>query len=214
MAAAAIAPRMALALIGFVAALSLAMTISANAQPSPVAGDIPSAEECTIEPRSPGAVAALSGTPSAALGTTVAFAPPIAAPPGEPVDDATMAAITGTIRELIACYNAGDDARQGTFYSDDFIRRAKITTGALPAPFMDVIGAVESTPSPGVPDELAAVPTIRDARTLADGRVGAIVDITDMPEIPGLATDILYVFVQVEDRWLIDEIVMVERNSP
>ena len=213
MATAAIAPRMAQSLIGCTAALCLATIASANAQSSPVAVDIPSAEECTIEPRSPGAVAALSGTPSAALGTTVAFAAPIAAPLGEPVDDETTAAITDTIRELIACFNAGDDARQGTFYSDDFIRRAKIATATLPAPFMEVMGAVESTPAPGVPDELASVPTIRDVRALADGRVGAIVEISDTPDIPGLSADLLYVFVNAGERWLIDEIVLIKRGD-
>jgi hypothetical protein len=141
-------------------------------------------------------LALLTGTPAAAASPTAGL-PPLAAseaelPAGAPADDATVTEIVATVRELIACNNAGDLARVFAFYTDDLIRRALAGD-----PAAALAAALAAPPTAGAQTELLAV---RGVRVLDDGRVGAIVEARDSQR-----TVVAFLaFVQAGDRWLVD----------
>ncbi len=188
------------------------MPASAATQATPAPSDIPEPAACTVEARPPASLAAVSGTPSATLGEpgpVSPLRPPMAMPEGDSVDDETLAGITTTIRELVACHNAGEGDRQSGLYSDDYFRRAAMGRASLPG-IAGIAAPSAETPAAERPRQApAAMPLIADARRLLDGRIGAIVDPGAM-EIPA---DIFFIFVQQGERWLVDEIVLVERDG-
>ena len=94
----------------------------------------PSAAECQIEPRSDAEIASLGGaggTPMSS-GSGVDESEPIALPDGEPVDDATQAAIEQTLREVVACAQAGDLPRLLALYSDAAVERLVLAEEPVP----------------------------------------------------------------------------------
>jgi len=94
-----------------------AQDASPAAQPAtPVA-----AAECTITPRTVGGIAEIVTDRSQA--TPIAAPAPYNRPDGTPADDATNAAVTETVRQLVACVNAGDFMRFLGLFSDDALRR-------------------------------------------------------------------------------------------
>jgi len=165
--------------------------------------EAPSADECTIEPRrlpldleTPVAGTEAAASPDVAQGT-----PTAAVPPG-PVDDDTLDAITDTVRQAIACQNAGEVLREFALYTDAFLVRYFASPDALSE--RDVATAA-ADPAPVAAEEQLAFVELRDARRLDDGRVRAVV-VTEGTE--GTFTDRL-TFAEVDDRWLIDEFVAV-----
>jgi hypothetical protein len=172
----------------------------------------PDPAECQVEPRSLDDMLSLTGTPVA--GTPAADealeeeavlpASPIAGLPiqGEPADEATVAAIEETVNEVLACFNAGDFLRAFALFSDDLIG----TFGPIPE---EEIPFIEATPVAVAEEEQLTLVDISEVRTLDDGRVSAVV-IVDDPTTPvegGEAA--LIVFVQQDDRWLIDEFIEI-----
>ena len=83
-----------------------------------LARDAPGPEECTVAPRTLEEFETLAATPAPVE------TPDASGSGGEPVDEATRAAITATARELVACSNAGDILRRLALYSDDRLRFA------------------------------------------------------------------------------------------
>jgi hypothetical protein len=183
-------------------------------QPAAAQVDVPAPTECRVSPRSREELVALGGTPAASLGSPIAFPSPVPLPQGEPVAGEVVVGITATIRELVACSNAGDGAREGALYSDDFVRRAislvdvAVATSPAASRPLPRTATVEGSPEPPA---LAAMPTISDARRVEDGRVGAIVHFPSFEALVG--SQAFYLFVRVGDRWLIDEVVLVEKGS-
>lgn len=166
--------------------------------------DIPAPEECQVEPRSFASMQALA-TPGAVSAPPVTSGTPGALPPGQPADAETTAAITATMREIIACFNAGSPLRSFALYSDGLLR----PLFGSPAPLSAAVYAQFSTPTPVAPDLWVGIVEIRDARILDDGRAAAIV-ITNDPAAPSdQPTNVasLLVFVRAGDRWLLDNAV-------
>jgi hypothetical protein len=133
---------------------------------------------------------ALAATPEHVLSQL-----PTDLPAGEPVDAATVAALAATVRERMACLNAGDTARYLALYSDDAILRSPRLT-RLATAVADL-----SLPRPESIDELPQgnAPGLYHARALADGRVAAVAP-------PGhLGLPELYTFVRDGEGWLIDD---------
>jgi hypothetical protein len=113
------------------------------------------------------------------------------------------------VRTLVACYNAGDYPRVLALFSDDFLRRG-LAAGALlqPAAF-DVL---EQPPAPEPDEWRERLPTVRDVRVLADGRVGAVVGGPTAIVDPGCRVEgdefpVFVIFVAADGGWLIDEAV-------
>ena len=190
-----------------VAVAVLAVGLSARAAPLQVhawqetATVPPSPDECTVEPRRLPLELETPAATGAAASPTVGQPTPV---PQGSVDDETLNAITDTVRQAIACQNAGDILREFALYTDAFLARYFAGPDALSE--QDFATAVAADPAPVPLDEQLTFVEIRDARWLEDGRARAVV-VTEGTEGP--FSDRL-TFAREGDRWLIDEFVAVE----
>jgi hypothetical protein len=180
------------------------LTISpiAARQATPIASrDVPTAAECHVAPISLAALQALS-TP--VPGEAPPTLPPATAEPlpaGEPLDDATLAAITMTAREAIACTNGGERLRALALYTDYFLRQSLGPLGPFPPELYQRL----ETPQPVAAEKQVALVAIRDGRRFSDGRVGAIVIVDDPAAVGGRRQSASFLFFAlIGDRWLID----------
>ena len=164
---------------------------------TPAAGQVVDPSACRVEPRTAESLQQLAATPAAAQSTpggTAASPTVFVMPEGQPADEATVAAITATYQELVACLNAGDYLRAYALYSDAYLRR---NFGP------EAIAAIAATPAPVEASRRVAFAGVREARVLQDGRVGAVVQVTGPDGGGGVAG--FSVFARVGERWLVDE---------
>ena len=124
-------------------------------------------------------------------------------PEGEPADEATIAAITATAQNWVACVNSGQYLKLLSLFSDEWL----YLEYSDPPLTKEQIADLSATPVV-VPRKLyGSLVAVRDVRVLPDGRVAALVE-TDYPEEPpeGVEVDFL-VFVQRDGQWFIDDLV-------
>ncbi len=193
-------PRLCVVVVGVLVLLAAGLGPVVAQDATPVALPVtPDPSECMVAPRSLAALAAVFATPVAAP----ASPPAVAVPSGEPADDATVAGVLDTGRQLLACFNAGDYPRAFALYTDDALRQQ-----AGGEPLTEELAAFfAATPVPAPQDARATLLAIEDVRILADGRVGAFVT-QDNPALPPDGPETGY-FVLAErgGRYLVDEIV-------
>ncbi|MEJ7761624.1 MAG: hypothetical protein WKF80_02395, partial [Thermomicrobiales bacterium] len=109
--------------------------------------------------------------------------------------------ITLTMERITACLNEGDFARFTALFTDASWQRGSNDVEAA-----QVLADVVSTPPAPLPVEKRVdLVAIRDMRSLADGRVAAVVVLNDGHDAePDLD---LVVFERVGEVWLIDEVI-------
>jgi hypothetical protein len=159
---------------------------------------------CQIEPRAAEELLALwydaDGTPVAAQATPEAAQADtneVTIPVGPPADEATVGAVTETVRELFSCFAAGDILRAYALFTDDLARQFGPPPGT---PREEAESFLADPEAEGEGGEILAVASVV---TLADGRVGAFV-----VDRGAEGTNIVYaIFEQQGDRWLIDEVI-------
>lgn len=123
-------------------------------------------------------------------------------PDGEPADAATIAAVTDTAREVLACLNARDQRRAAALFTDGYFDRLFARSGRLPA---DALAGFAVEPIAAPEPAWTRFVDIRDVRVLPDERVAAVI-VTDDPVSPPLGPQAaLLVFAEAGDRWLVDE---------
>jgi hypothetical protein len=190
----------------------LALTIchaGALAQGTPVAGDatVPAPEECLIPLPESIEFPADSMRPVAATPAPIVTEPelPFAPPAGEPAAAEAIAGITATVREAIACRNAGDFARSLVFFTPNMLAELYGSPATVDP---DVLQGIQEGPRPVPEQRRLRIDAIDEIVTLPDGRVGAFVE-TSTPRRE--FRDYLF-FVQVPEsgRWLIDGSVPLE----
>jgi ketosteroid isomerase-like protein len=170
---------------------------------TPTAGlDAPAAAECTVAPRSEDELQALfrkaAATPIPTSLELAASPTPAIAPLGDPADEQTVAEISATWREFIACISAGDQARLFALFSDDMVLRQFVVDIAFGVTEDALFDFLSATPVPLPLDQSTPIVPFDDVRVLSDGRV-AIVG-------PGeLGRGDVRIFVKAGDRWLLDE---------
>lgn len=203
-----------LILVALVGTLAGSRAVAAQDATPGATPDVPPPSECLVEPVDPSALLPLlSGGGQASPLLTASPTPPEALPQGPPATRAEVAAITAAVRELVACANLQDPLRLVALLTDDFKgalavaalqvgeEGAEELVGRFPVP----IGNVD----PNRPVEM--IP-IRDARLLPDGNVGAILE----PTVAGVEARPIFfvVFEPVGDRWLVDDVVLVDTGIP
>lgn len=160
----------------------------------------PHPDECLTEPRS------LPLFPDPVVGSTPATArptitgTPALASPEMRANAATTAAVTATVREVLACRNAGDYRRAYALMTDRMLTQL---FGGPETIDPEVAAALEARPDRLPRNQRLTLISVSDVRLLADGRVSAEVEsrlVTSTRD--GFLDEI--VFVRVGDRWLID----------
>jgi hypothetical protein len=132
-------------------------------------------------------------------------APPFSPAAGDPADAETVAAITSTVREALACRNAGDYLRAYALFTPEMI--AQLFGGPATIDPEVIVAAVEG-PRPVPPARRLGIVAITDVVTLPDGRVGAFVETATQRRN---FRD--YLFFERDpqgDRWLIDRSVPLD----
>lgn len=132
---------------------------------------------------------------------TAATPAAVAAAAGSPVDDAVAAAFAETVRESVACVNANQPLRWFALFTDGYLVRR--FGGANADDLGHLIAAATRSPLNAAPDDQLVVIDLTDVRTLADGRVAAVVVTANRNA--AFADQIT--FAEVGGRWLIDEVV-------
>jgi hypothetical protein len=168
---------------------------------SPTADAQGTADCSTIEPRDAAFFDSLAGTPAAETdrGAEGQAAPsPFAMPEGEAADEAVVAEVTTLYAQLLACLNAGDYLRAYALYSDEYLIR-NLTEEA--------IERLAATPVPTDASMQTSFGSVLDARLLQDGRVAALVTLSN-PQSGDIV--LLATLRKNGDRLLIDEEQIVE----
>lgn len=173
-----------------------------QATPTAAAGDVPAPEECRGEPRSFPLFPAGVGQRAAATPAPIVTAPETAfsPPAGNPADAETVAAVTATVREAIACRNAGDLLRA----SAQFTEKMLVSLYGGPATIdPEFRASVVAGPRAVPPTRRLAIVSISDVTLLPDGRVGALVE--TRTERRDFRDYLFFAQDPATDRWLIDE---------
>jgi len=134
---------------------------------------VPPPSQCGIGPRAAAEVEALLAAATPAAGSTDA-AMPFVLPAGTPADGPTVAAITATIREALACGNAGGALGALSLVTDAAIARDL----APPAEGVGLYVLTFGTAAPAA-DAWHTLLAVLDTRELEDGRVAALVIVGD-----------------------------------
>jgi len=176
---------------------------AASAQGTPTATvlDVPAPEECQVAPRPFPLFPVGIGQRAAATPAPIVTAPeePFAPPAGEAADAETVAAVTATVREAVACRNAGDYPRAWALLTQDMI----VALFGGPATVdPEVRTAVVEGPRPVPRARRLAVVSVSDVIKLPDGRVGAVVDTRNARR--AFRDYIVFELDLTTGRWLID----------
>lgn len=186
-----------LVLMGAAVALAQDATPSVGAYPATI-----DPAECQVEARSVAEIIALRAAPRAGppQARAVPAATTVEIPIGEAADAETVAGVTATIREVIACSGAGDFARLLALFSDDLARQI-VAPDRLSEE--DLQAALETLPEALPAGEQSTLLAITDVMELEDGRVGAFVVGPDAANVN--RPDTIYVtLVREGDRWWVD----------
>jgi hypothetical protein len=198
-------PLLALATAAWVAPAGVVQTRHGDFTPV-----VPAPAECRVAPRSLASLQALEATPPPAP-TAAPWPPDVPTeadlPQGPPADPATAAAIEAVARAYIACVDAGDLPRLFALATDDYTRHFVAEEGPITAERY----AELATPYPSEPAGRAALLAVRDARVLADGRVGAVLVVRHPHPGADSVSVTCFVFARSGDRWLLDDAIGVVR---
>ena len=191
-----------LAILAALFSLLVAGAAGAGAQTGTPATDldVPAAAECTVAPRSEDELRALFREAAATpvLDSSAASPTPAIAPTGDPADEQTVAEVSATWRQFIACITAGDQARMFALYSDDMVRRQFVVDIAFGVTEDALFEFLAATPVPLPPDQSVPILPFDDVRVLRDGRVAVV-----GPGEQGRGD--VRIFVKEGGRWLIDD---------
>ena len=186
------------ALGGGRAALAQDATPAAQAFPM-----TPDPAECTVEPRPVEEFVAIAAaaTPVAAA---AARRETVEVPVGPLADADTVAGVTATVREVFACFNAGDIRRAFSLLTDEAIRGFAEED---PIPAEELRGFLGATPAAVPAAGRSTILAVTDVVLLADGRVGALVASTDPLAEEEETTTVHLTFERADGRWLVDDFV-------
>jgi hypothetical protein len=185
-----------------VLALSLCQA-SVLAQGTPAAADpnVPAPDECQIALPETIEFPADSMRPVAATPRPIITEAetPFAPPAGEPADEETVAAITATVRESIACRNAGDFARMLVFFTPNMLAELYGSPATVDP---EVLQGIQEGPRALPEPRRLRLDAIESIVMVPDDRVGAVVE-TSTPRRE--YRDYLFFVLDAESgRWLID----------
>lgn len=182
--------------------LGAGSVIAAQATPTPAATPTDRLS-CPVEPvTADRLIAALDAATPQPLATLTMET----LPAGEPVDQATLEAVTATVTTALDCRNAGNFARVYTLFSDKLIGQVLGNRYTVPP---EIIAALQEAPRRVRPPFRVNLVELSDVVQLPDGRVGAVVVTANATHS---FTDFL-AFVDEDGTWLIDEAISISISA-
>lgn len=171
----------------------------------------PDPAECRVEPRPADLFDQLTAAPAAAAASpTVVESPtPFLLPAGDPPTADAEAAAIATVREVIACRNAGDAGRLAALYTDAYLARL----AALPPEERGPLATFGQEANPVPAESRITLLLVEDVRSLADGRVGVLVSIDDPATDLGGPERLFAVLREEGGRYLIDDEIFPDAGS-
>ncbi len=188
-----------------IAVLCASQPILALAQATPTAGelDVPLPQECKIEPRElplfpPGVGQQTAATPAPVESVPAA---PFVASAGDPADAETVAAVSATVRESLACRNGNDLASAYALFTPEML----VALFGGPATIDPEVSATLAEDVGPLPRRLrVALVAVNDIVMLPDGRAGAVVETMTLER--AFRDYLFFVLDASSGRWLIDEV--------
>lgn len=167
---------------------------------------------CTVEPRAVDELLQIwfdpAGTPIPATDMPTPVDTASDVPAGTPADDETATALTATMREVFACFDAGNVPGALALMSENAIRQFGPDFSDEAQDSVDEVRAIieaqiaaAATPIPAGMTTVTVVSEAWDARTFDDGRAGAFFE--------SEGDTVFAYFVQEDGTWLLDEFVDV-----
>ncbi len=157
---------------------------------------------CAVEPRTVENLQQLLGAQAVGQATPVAspaaLATPFVLPQGSSAEADAVEEVTETVREAIACLNAGDTLRYLALHTDTYVARLA-AQGTLSQEQLDTFSA---PPTPLDPAAQIGLISVEHIRMLADGRIAMLIRQDDPTAGP---QRLFLVLVEQGGRYLIDE---------
>lgn len=183
-------------------ALAIGGTLLLGSHTSVLAQDAapvaPDPAECVVAPRTAEEVAAIWNAGDYVPDSEIAAG---IFPTGTPAPDDVVIAVNATLRQLIACSNANDFARELALMTDDgtqfFAPEGDVPVDELTGFFEGLLA------TPVAVDDYEVLLPLTDVVVLDDGRVGAL-EADDSSDGEGHA--VYVIFAEQDGVWLIDQI--------
>lgn len=181
------------------------LPVRAGANQATPAADYSEPVACTVQPRP---FPLYDGKPAAGVGVPpVTTNGPYTPPAGPAADQVTVEGITATIREAIACTNAGETRRMLSLFSDNRVRAFFVGRGAPTSEEIEAVLELPATPVAG--DDLLELVSVTDPRLLQNSRAGALVE-----TLSGETTFVDFVyFIEQDGRWVIEDSVAIDSST-
>ncbi len=202
--------RLATALSALAASALLVAGVGAAQEATPVA---PDPALCTLAPPTFEQVAMYAASPAAEQSEIVSpepadvpaadGTPTIQLPDGEPVDDATRAAVEQSMIVNVACLNTGSTLLAMAVYTDTALADIIGGAGELSREFYDSL----ATPEAISQDEWTIIVEFQEMVMLPDGRVAAIIVGDNQTDDSEPASATLFYLAEKDGHWYIDDYV-------
>lgn len=179
------------------------LLFSGNAIAQDATPIVPDPSLCTLTPPSYEEVAQLAATPVAEASPTTEGTPAAELPAGEPVDDATRAAVEQSMIVNVACLNSGSTLLWMAVYTDQALASIINGTGEFPRDLYDSL----ATPEVVTPDQWTVIVEFKDMVMLPDGRVAAIIVGDNRADDTTPAAASLFYLAEKDGHWYIDDFV-------
>jgi copper transport protein len=163
--------------------------------------EVPESAACTVDARDPAALIAQIGDeriPFLDLGLE-----PIAWPQGTPANNVEIAAVTETVRQFVACTNAGDYGRQLALYTTRYLEPQFAVLDQSGR--QNAIDRANGPARPLPPGNQLGLQSVAEVRRLDDGRLAARVVTIDPVNHPH-TVDVILILAEEAGSWRIDEI--------
>ncbi len=162
---------------------------------------------CAVEPRTIENLQLILATPAVEEATPaaspVAEETPFVLPQGSSANAEAVEGVTATVREAIACLNAGETLRYLALHTDGYVARLA-AEGLLSQEQLDTVAA---PPTPLDPAAQIGLIAVEDVRMLADGRIAVLIRQDDPTTGP---QRVFFVMAEQGGRYLIDEEIFPE----
>ncbi len=183
------------------AASALLLTGAATAQnATPIA---PEPALCTLTPPTIEELAMYAASPVAEAPASAEATPAVVLPAGEPVDDATRAAVEQSMIVNVACLNTGSTLMAMAAYSDTALADLVAGAGAITQAQYDSLATAQAIPE----EQWTVIHEFQDMVALPDGRVAAIIVGDNQADDSEPASATLFYLVEQDGHWYIDDFV-------